>query len=1150
MDNSSPKSRYIGIKPFTIKDEELFFARKKEIDELYKLIYLEKIVVLYSELSCGKTSLINAGLLPLYEKNANTNIYYISLNKFDENNPISVLEIINQNISSHIPKLSYLNKIINDKESLWFNFKKIQGKEEENRKHLIIIDKFENFLNYPEKNQLEFKNELALLLFSQIPEKFRDSIDSKFKNNPELLTNNGIKKLYESLNIKLLLSLTTSNLDSITFLKDKITSVAQNLYELLPLTVQQAKDSLILPAKYKSKYISQNNFISPSFEYTSEAIDEVINSLSIGNTKNIDSFELQIIAKYIEKLVIEKNIETVEITDISNLNKIYKNYYKNIILSLEGVGQQDITSKFIENELVFELENRALSCYSGIATKKYGISEQNINILINYHLIKEEKNEKNELFYKINHSVFIEPIINLKKKRRKKEILLQKAIKQREDLQEKAKKQESKIQRNRLLIFISSFLFVVAVIIGVFFWKQSKEISNTLNSSKSNSLAFLAFKEIDNDPTLSFRLAQEAHNYDNTNSSAYSALINSFYKTNVFYNIIGTYEHKIISANFSPDGTRILSIINKETEQDFRVLLMNLDGKIIREYKQNSKISSASFSSDNKYFITSSWDSVAIIYDTIGNKLLEITGHKATLWNANFSHDGTKVITSGSDKKAMIWSINGDRIGELIGHELDVKFASFSQNDSLIVTAGYDNIIKIWDLKGNEIAQKIVFYETSYQNIFIETVFFSQDDKYIVASLNEYYSKQSNVLLIDIEGNTLFSYSTDNNEVNYANFIKNKEQIIVSNKNKTAVILDYKGNVVRRLYGHKAEVINSYVADNNRVITISDDGTIREWFLFEERPMFADIKNLNFAKFTQSGIYIIKAVKNKVSLTNVLGEEIIVFDKHKDDVVCAELSPDKKFVISGGKDNKVYVWNFKAKIINTLEHHNSINTATFSPDMLYYLTASDDSTAVLWDSTGQKITTYFLSNKVNTAVFSNKSNKILTSCNDSSATLYDLKGNILQKFIGHNGIVSSASFSPDNKYIITTSSDKTACLWNLDGEIIVTYKGYKNKVNSATFSPDGKYIVTSSDDGTARLWDLQGKEIMVFNHEGKTLSASYSPNGKYILTFYLDPFYNKKVKLWIVSANEIISYVDEINQYGNVWKLDEITKTIYGIDNN
>ena len=41
--------------------------------------------------------------------------------------------------------------------------------------------------------------------------------------------------------------------------------------------------------------------------------------------------------------------------------------------------------------------------------------------------------------------------------------------------------------------------------------------------------------------------------------------------------------------------------------------------------------------------------------------------------------------------------------------------------------------------------------------------------------------------------------------------------------------------------------------------------------------------------------------------------------------------------------------------------------------------------------------------------------------------------------------------------------------------------------------------------------------------------------------------HQKKIKLWLVSADEIIKHIDEINQYKNVWKLDKQTKKKFNI---
>ena len=59
---------FVGPVPFARKDAELFFGRGAEIQELVSLIVANRIVVLYAASGAGKTSLLNAGVLPLLER--------------------------------------------------------------------------------------------------------------------------------------------------------------------------------------------------------------------------------------------------------------------------------------------------------------------------------------------------------------------------------------------------------------------------------------------------------------------------------------------------------------------------------------------------------------------------------------------------------------------------------------------------------------------------------------------------------------------------------------------------------------------------------------------------------------------------------------------------------------------------------------------------------------------------------------------------------------------------------------------------------------------------------------------------------------------------------------------------------------------------
>ena len=59
---------YVGPRPFERSDQELFFGRDAETRELASLVIADRIVLLYAASGAGKTSLLNAGLVPLLQQ--------------------------------------------------------------------------------------------------------------------------------------------------------------------------------------------------------------------------------------------------------------------------------------------------------------------------------------------------------------------------------------------------------------------------------------------------------------------------------------------------------------------------------------------------------------------------------------------------------------------------------------------------------------------------------------------------------------------------------------------------------------------------------------------------------------------------------------------------------------------------------------------------------------------------------------------------------------------------------------------------------------------------------------------------------------------------------------------------------------------------
>ncbi|MCH5597323.1 nSTAND1 domain-containing NTPase [Niabella ginsengisoli] len=59
--------RYPGVRPFTRQEKNIFFGREQDAQKLYDLLLIEKMVVLFAKSGRGKSSLINAAIVPLLD---------------------------------------------------------------------------------------------------------------------------------------------------------------------------------------------------------------------------------------------------------------------------------------------------------------------------------------------------------------------------------------------------------------------------------------------------------------------------------------------------------------------------------------------------------------------------------------------------------------------------------------------------------------------------------------------------------------------------------------------------------------------------------------------------------------------------------------------------------------------------------------------------------------------------------------------------------------------------------------------------------------------------------------------------------------------------------------------------------------------------
>ena len=106
-----------------------------------------------------------------------------------------------------------------------------------------------------------------------------------------------------------------------------------------------------------------------------------------------------------------------------------------------------------------------------------------------------------------------------------------------------------------------------------------------------------------------------------------------------------------------------------------------------------------SFSPDGKRIVTASDDNTARVWDLSGQQIAELKGHTSPVYSASFSPDGKRIVTASFDNTARVWDLSGQQIAELKGHTSPVYSASFSPDGKRIVTASFDNTARVWHVE-------------------------------------------------------------------------------------------------------------------------------------------------------------------------------------------------------------------------------------------------------------------------------------------------------------------------------------------------------------------------------------------------------------------------------------------------------------------
>jgi WD40 repeat protein/serine/threonine protein kinase/tetratricopeptide (TPR) repeat protein len=265
---------------------------------------------------------------------------------------------------------------------------------------------------------------------------------------------------------------------------------------------------------------------------------------------------------------------------------------------------------------------------------------------------------------------------------------------------------------------------------------------------------------------------------------------------------------------------------------------------------------------------------------------------------------------------------------------------------------------------------------------------------------------------------------------------------------------------------------------------------------------------------------------------------------HPGPVHAAVFSPDGKLLLTGCAPNptgalpgegEARLWEVATgKLHRVFPQRGSVLAVALSPDGKWIVTGGKSSIAQVWNAaTGQLVGKPLVHPRspVFAVSFHPDGKTVVTGCEDGNARRWDpATGKAIGKPLAHHGPIYTLAFSPDGKVLFTGGENLKAgtgegrfwdaAIWKPLGEPVLNHS---DPFLQAAFSPDGRTLLTSGGNwqrkrGNAQLWNVATRKPLVspLVHLARVSAAAFSADGKAVLTGCDD----QTARLWSLAKPE------------------------------
>jgi WD40 repeat protein len=548
---------------------------------------------------------------------------------------------------------------------------------------------------------------------------------------------------------------------------------------------------------------------------------------------------------------------------------------------------------------------------------------------------------------------------------------------------------------------------------------------------------------------------------------------------------------------FSPDGQMLATASEDKTAK-----LWKRNGQLIATLSGHAdKVTHVSFSPDSKMLATSSEDKTVRLWSQDGKFLAILNGHKGRITNASFSPDGKMLATASEDRTVKVWQVDG-KVLKTMPTEAIATIVKFSSDGKTLATASRDDVVKLWSFDEQE--------PRTINNYGAVDLRFNSDGKTLTL-----INKDRTVKVWSFDGIMLKNLKSCCSDWTSISLSPNGKLLAFAEKDaadkvnlrKINTKNDFNGydysDILGNLSGHGDAISNlSFSPDDKLLATASKDKTVKIWRI-DHHPsnVFDDHKvDIDKLRLTADGKIIAAGYSDKVELKNRNDSSQKNLQANGS---ILEFSPDDKTILTNSNSDVIHVWDYNNREVILKGHYGTIRTVNFSPDRKLIASAGEDNTVRLWNQDGRLFKTLIGHTKPVSEITFSKNGKFFASMGeDNTIHLWSQDGNLIKRLPGHSKQVDYIEFSKNEEFVASIGDDNLVKLWRTDGTLIKTLTGHADAVWSICFSPDGQImasISTSLTGSTIKIWRSQDGTLLGSIPSYNARQIFFSPDGNSIL---------------------------------------------------